>query len=341
MENNSLGDESMSSSGRLRGAVIGCGYFGRIQLQAWQAIPEVDIVAACDLNLERAKTAAPHAYVSASEMLGRESVDFVDIASPVDSHLELVRLCAAKGLPTICQKPMAPTWKEAVAMVEVAEAAGIPLMIHENWRWQPWYRKAKEIIERGDIGHPLGYWFRSRCRDGVGSAPYPKQTYFRRLRRFLIDEALVHYVDTARFLFGDIAAVFAQARRINPSILGEDQAILVLTHTNELIGTVDGHRFLDSDPDGPAVGEAGFEGEDGSIRILATGDIWNGAQRVWENRVTEGYRGDSVRAALHHYIDCLTSGATCESGGREYLKTFAVVDAVYRSIAEKRAISLI
>ena len=330
----------MSSSGRMRGAIIGCGYFGQIQLGAWRAIPEVDLIAACDLNLERAKAAAPHAYASAEEMLARESVDFVDIASPVDSHLELVRRCAARGLPTICQKPMAPSWNDAVAMVEAAERAGIFLMIHENWRWQPWYRKAKEIIDRGDIGHPLGYWFRSRCRDGIGPNPYPKQSYFRRLRRFLIDEALVHCVDTARFLFGDIATIYAEARRVNPLIVGEDQAILVLTHTSELIGTVDGHRFLDPEPDGPAMGEAGIEGDAGSIRILATGDIWRGTQRVWENRVVEGYRGDSVRATLRHFIDCLKNGKQCESGGREYLKTFAVVEAAYRSIAEKRAISL-
>ena len=330
----------MSSSSRIKGAIIGCGYFGQIHLGAWRAIPEVELIAACDLNLERAKTAAPHAYSNAEEMLDRESVDFVDIASPVASHLELVRLCSARGLPTSCQKPMAPSWNDAVAIVEAAEAAGIFLMIHENWRWQPWYRKAKEIIERGDIGHPLGYWFRTRCRDGIGPDPYPKQSYFRRLRRFLIDETLVHYIDTARFLFGDIATIYAEARQVNSAIVGEDQAILVLRHTNELIGTVDGHRFLNPEPDGPAVGEAGFEGEDGSIRILATGDIWHGNERVWENRVVEGYRGDSVRATLRHFLDCLKNGTTCESGARNYLKTFAAVEAAYRSIAEKRAIPL-
>src|SRR3974390_372886 len=104
-----MGDSTMHPSRRLKGAIIGCGYFGQIQLGAWRAIPEVELVAACDVNLERAKTAAPRAYASAVEMLDRESVDFVDIASRVGTHLELVRLCASRGLPTICQKPMAPT----------------------------------------------------------------------------------------------------------------------------------------------------------------------------------------------------------------------------------------
>ena len=48
------------------------------------------------------------------------------------------------------------------------DAAGVRLMIHENWRWQPWYRVAHEMIARGDIGPPIGYGFRFRRRDGLG-----------------------------------------------------------------------------------------------------------------------------------------------------------------------------
>jgi len=56
--------------------------------------------------------------------------------------------------------------------------------------------------------------------------------------------------------------------------------------------------------------------------------------------VTAGYRGDSVRATQAHFISCLASGAPFESGGREYLHTFAAVEAAYRSIAERREVAL-
>src|SRR5206468_9468551 len=110
-----------------------------------------------------------------------------------------------------------------------------------------------------------GYRFRTRRRDGAGPDPYPKQSYFRRIPRFLIDEMLVHLIDTARYIFGEITTIYAQARRINPAIVGEDQALLIVTHSNALLGTIDGHRFLDPQPDGPALGDACLEGDSGRL----------------------------------------------------------------------------
>ena len=59
------------------------------------------------------------------------------------------RLACQRGIPIICQKPIAPDWEGAIKIVNAAEAAGVRLMIHENWRWQPWYRVAHEMITRG------------------------------------------------------------------------------------------------------------------------------------------------------------------------------------------------
>lgn len=324
----------------LRGAIIGCGFFAERHIEAWRRIPDVDMVAAADLRLERAQKFANRAYRSAEEMLDREQPDFVDIVTRVETHLSLVRLALEKRIPIICQKPIAPDWDSAVEIVTAAESAGVPLMIHENWRWQAWYRVAHEMITRGDIGPPIGYGFRTRTRDGMGAEPYTKQPYFRQLRRLLIDEALVHHMDTARFLFGEIESVYAQASRRNPNVIAEDQAILVLSHEGAIHGWIDGHRFLDPDPDGPAMGDSFFEGELGAISIQATGDVYRNHVLAWKNDLTTGYRGDSVRATQAHFIACLKDGRSFESGGRQYLRTFAAVEAAYRSAAERRCVSL-
>ncbi|MEK7407130.1 MAG: Gfo/Idh/MocA family oxidoreductase, partial [Acidobacteriota bacterium] len=324
----------------LKGGLVGCGFFGQIQLEAWRRMPEAEIVAACDLDLERARRSAPRAYQSAEEMLDNERLDFVDIATTPETHLALVRLAAERRIPIICQKPMAPDWDQALAMVEAAEQAGVRLMIHENWRWQPWFRVVKQRIEHGDIGRPVGYSFRVRKNDGGGPAPYSHQPYFSRMPRLLIYETLVHQIDTARFLFGDIATVCAQARRINPVIAGEDQALILLTHQGGLHGAIDGHRFLDLAPDSPPLGDAVFEGDAGALDVTATGDVCRGATRLWVNDVRQGYRGDSVRATQQHFIACLASGAPFESEARDYLKTFGAVEAAYRSIAERRVVPM-
>ncbi len=324
----------------LKGAVIGCGYFAEHHMHAWRRIPEVEIVAAADVRLDRARRFASRAYGSAEEMLDREQLDFVDIATRAESHLPLVLLAVERRIPILCQKPIAPDWAGAVEIVGAAESAGVPLMIHENWRWQPWYRVAHEMMARGDIGPPIGYGFRLRTRDGLGDEPYAEQPYFRQERRFIIQQTLVHYIDTARFLFGEIDSVYAEASRRNPHIAAEDQAIVVLTHERGIHGWVDGHRFLDPNPDGPVMGDAFFEGELGAISILATGDVYRNKARVWKNDVTDGYRGDSVRATLAHFISCLTDGSPFESAGRPYLRTFAAVEAAYRSVVERRCVSL-
>ena len=322
----------------LRGGIVGCGFFGQIQLEAWRRISGVEIVAAADPDVDRARKATPRAYASAEEMLERERLDFVDIATRPEQHLDLVRLAAARRLPAICQKPIAPSWADAVALVEAAEQAGIRFMVHENWRWQPWFREVKRRVQEGAIGAPLAYHFRVRKNDGGGAAPYPHQPYFAQMPRLLIHETLVHHIDTARFLFGDVETVLARSRRINPAIAGEDQAILTMTHTGGLTGVVDGHRFSDPSPDGPVLGEAWFEGEAGALFVRGDGHVFAGADLVWRNEVTAGYRGDSVRATQQHFLDCLASGEPFESGGREYLKTFRVVEAAYQSAASGCAV---
>jgi predicted dehydrogenase len=274
-------------------------------------------------------------------MLAAEDLDFVDIVSRSSTHLDLISLAASRGVSIVCQKPLAPDWKTARRIVDVADSARVRLMVHDNWRWQPWYRAARKFIQEGYIGVPIAYRFRCRWSAGAGDEPYLKQEYFRDLHRLIIDEALVHHIDTARFLFGDIASVYAETRRLNSIIRGEDQAILTVRHANDMLGTIDGHSFLDQDDLGPTMDDVVFEGESGAIRISPLGEIWSANGKIWTADFSVGYRGDSVYATLAHFIACLDSGESFESEAREYLeKTFAVVEAAYLSAESKRRIEI-
>ncbi len=323
-----------------KGGMIGCGFFSQNHQEAWRRIPNVEIVAASDLSIERARAAAGRAYTSVEEMLKVEDLDFVDIVTRSSTHLELVTMAAERGLAIICQKPMAPDWETARRMVEVGESHGVRIMIHDNWRWQSWYRAAAAIIARGDIGTPLGYGFRVRLKDGMGDEPYPRQAYFRQLQRFMIDEVLVHHIDTARFLFGDIASVYAAGARRNSHILGEDHVILTLRHVSDPMGWIDGSSFLSHQDSARTLDEATFEGESGSIRVNGQGEIWSGDEKIWRDSGV-GYRGDSVYATQAHFIDCLETSRPFETGARDYLqKTFAVVEAAYSSMASHHAVEI-
>jgi predicted dehydrogenase len=327
----------------LRGAIAGCGFFGQIHLEGWRRVTGAAVVAACDADLSRAQSSAPHAFTSLEQMLDEIRPDFLDIATRPEWHLPMLRAAAERNIPVICQKPMAPSLPECLEMVAIAEQAAIPFMIHENWRWQPWYRQI--ALQKEALGRPITYTFRTRKRDGAGAEPYQVQPYFRQMPRLIIFETLVHHMDTARFLFGDLDTVFARYRRVNEHIAGEDPAIIVLTHTSALTGIVDGNRYLDLAPDSPPLGDAFFEFEEGALSVHAGGDIYlhrsgEPPRLTWKNDVTAGYRGDSVRATIQHFIDCLIARTPFETSGRDYLLTVGAVEAAYRSGETGQAIAI-
>ncbi|MBC8164710.1 MAG: Gfo/Idh/MocA family oxidoreductase [Bryobacteraceae bacterium] len=333
---------STSENTPLRGALIGCGFFGKIQAEAWGRVPGARIVAACDPQIDRARAVSPFAFADPEQMLAETDLDFVDIATRPDSHLRLVQLAVEHRLPAICQKPLANSIEDARAILRLSEASGVPVMVHENWRWQPWFREAQRLIGQGAIGEPLCYHFRIRQRDGWGPQAYPNQPYFRDMPRLHIHETLVHPIDTSRYFFGDVCSVFARVRRLNPSIAGEDRALLTMVHQGKVDGVIDGHRFLDPDPPGPAMGETVIEGYEGVLRISAAGEITINRCCVYPApEGLPGYKGDSARAVQLHFVECLRDGTSMESGVKDYWNTFAAADAAYASVAANAPVAVI
>jgi predicted dehydrogenase len=333
-----------------KGVLIGGGYFAQFQAEGWQRIPSAEIVAVADAAPGKAQAFAarfgiPRAYESMDEALDRERPDFVDIATRPDAHLELVRAAAGRGIHVICQKPMAPTWEDCLAMVEACEAAGVRLLMHENWRWQPWYRQVRRILDAGTLGTVFQMSARWRTGDGRGPQPYPTQPYFSEMPLLLVYETLVHVLDTFRYLGGELANVYCLNRRINPVLVGEDQSLIVVTFQSGVPGLIDANRISGPVPAPVAMNDLVIEGERGTLRMTPDGKLWlteyGQPERPHEYEVpTLGYKGDSVRATQEHLIDCLRSGLPSESDGRDYLKTVAAVFACYRSAETGRVVEL-
>jgi D-apiose dehydrogenase len=325
----------------LKGVMIGAGFFAKFHAEAWKRIAGVELVAVADPLPGRAAAFAAEfgiarAYTDTLSMLRLEKADFADIVTRPESHQELTGLAAQHCPAVICQKPMAPSLAACQAMVADCARRGVRLLIHENWRWQPWYREAKRLILQDRLGPVFHFGFRMRTGDGRGPAPYPVQPYFREMPRLLLYETVVHFLDTFRFLGGELESVFCQTSRINPAIHGEDYAMAQVSFSNGAMGIIDANRISGASPPEVAFGEFRIEGEQAMIRIAADGRLflteYGTPEALLPMAVTaEGYKGDSVKALQEHFAKCLVSGEVSESEGAGYLNTVMAVEACYRS----------
>lgn len=334
---------------RLRGMVIGCGFFARIQMADWLRLRDlVEIVAACDADEARARQfaadfAIPHAYTDAAAALDAEQPDFADIATRPESHLALVEVAARRGAHVLCQKPLTPTLAESERLVQAAEAAGVRLMVNENWRWQGWYRELKRRLDLGEIGAVQNVVWLHSMADGIREPLYPNQPYFRDYPRLLIYETLVHYLDCARYLFGNPATLRATIKRNNPVIRGEDEANIRLEYAGGPRVWIRGTRCGQVMENGAAMGRMRVDGSTGTIAMMGDGSLHRGTgalTRLDFEPPTLGYRGDSAYATQRHFAECLAGGAAFETSGREYLFTVRMVEAAYESAANRSTVRL-
>lgn len=325
----------------LKGALIGAGYFAGFQAEAWGRLPGASLAAVADAVPGRAREFAarwriPRAYDDAEAMLDEEKPDFVDVATRPEAHLALARLAARHGAHVICQKPLAPAWEDCVAMVRACQEAGVRLLVHENWRWQPWYREVRRLLDQGAFGRPYHVEFKMRTGDGRGPEPYPVQPYFREMPRLMIYETAVHFLDTFRFLLGEIRLLACRLDRINPGLRGEDYALVEILFECGAHGLIDANRISGPVPNPVTLGTFALEGERGMIRLSPDGRLWRTEYGREEAEhafpaSAQGYKGDSVWATQAHLVECLRQDRPAESEGREYLKTVAAVFACYRS----------
>ena len=255
---------------------------------------------------------------------------------------------SSRGISIICQKPLAPTLEESVSIVQRAKEGGVRFMAHENFRWQPWYREVKRVLSRGLIGDPTHLYFRMRTGDGWGQDAYlARQPFFRDYPRLLVYETAVHFIDTFRFLLGEVTLVFAKLRRLNPVIRGEDAGQILLSFESGATAIIDANRYNEAETPNPryTFGELRLDGTQGHLAMDADSSmrikpLGQDVRPVEYQRENLNFAGDCVYHLQRHFIDRMLDGESFESTGEDYLKTLAVVDAVYASAESGEAVRL-
>ena len=338
----------------LKVGVVGTGYFARFHLDAWHRIPGVSLVAVADTDTAKASTAAaevgnPDVFQSLEDMLGATKLDLIDIATPPVTHAALIARTVAAGVATVCQKPFCTSLSEAREVTGLAERAGVPLIVHENFRFQPWHGEIRRLLTAGAIGDLYQAQFRLRPGDGQGADAYlDRQPYFRTMQRFLVHETAIHHVDLFRFLFGEVRAVYADLRRINPAIVGEDAGLILFTMANGMRAVFDGNRCADHAAANRrlTMGEMIVEGSQGAIRLDGYGRLFlrkRGGNEESELRFEwsdTDFGGDCVYRLQRDAVESLSSGRPPQNEGKDYLRNLVIEEAIYASHEQRRTIDV-
>jgi len=338
---------------RLRVCTVGAGYFSRFHHEAWRRLERAELVAVCDSDRAKANAMAAEfevgqVYDDVAAMLDACAPDLLDLVTPPATHAGLVALASERGIDAVCQKPLAPTLAEARDLVRQADDAGIRLIVHENFRFQPWFREAARLLAVGAIGRPHNIAFRLRPGDGQGPDAYlARQPYFQQMERFLVHETGIHFIDTFRFLLGEIGAVFAWLRQLNPVIAGEDAGYILFRFASGAAGLFDGNRLNDhvSDDTRRTMGEMWIEGAGGILRLDGRGRLWlkphQGEERQHSYAFEErGFAGDCVHRLQSHVVEHLLDGRPIENEAAAYLRNVEIEEAVYRSAEEERWVTV-
>lgn len=335
---------------KLRFAVIGCGSFGARRAKA---VGEAGGRVACLVDLEEERVSRMASELGCdyatdySEVVKRNDVDCVIVATPNKFHVPITIAALGAGKHTICEKPLARNPKEARAMVDAARRNKVFLKTGSNLRYFSNVKKAKELIDKKAIGKPLfirgwiGHdgkkvlhaWNVNKDIAGGGT---------------MLDNG-AHILDLFRWFMGDFSDCFGYVRTLQMPIKVEDNGM-------GFFRTKDGRMAFIQSSWTEWSGYMYMEvyGSEGSIvidnrgeRVANTGKWLVTSQTILTtkegNRQVFDYSTEPPRSyelELRDFIDCVKKGRQPTASGHDGMKVIEMVTAIYESSKTGRMVKL-
>lgn len=340
---------------KVKVGIVGCGSNGGGHLAAYSKLPQVELVSACDLNLERAQHrqeefGISRVYTDYKEMFAKEKLDAISVSTWNNAHAPVAIAALESGINVLCEKPMALNAFDAEKMVKAAKKAGKLLMIGFVLRFSEKIEYAKQLVEQGKLGQiyyaKVGYlrrsgnpggWFSDRKRSGGGP---------------LIDLG-VHIIDAARYLMG------------SPKTLSVTGATYDLLGNRANVRGISKYSSMDRDlyNDVEDLATAFIRLEGGSTLTVETSWTQHIKKSVTYIELYGDKAGISVEPdfaiygeendylvdtepvidpsrydfqyifdqEISHFIDCVQTGSPCRNPAEDGLELMRILDATYQS----------
>lgn len=231
---------------KLKIGVIGAGRIGKVHTETIvQSIPEAEVIVIADVNAQAAESLAKRLGIPKYTndykcILNDPEVEAVLICSPTNTHAQYIVEAARAGKHIFCEKPIDLDLKNIENALEVVEECGVKLMVGFNRRFDPNFKKIKDMVVEGKIGEP--HIVKITSRD-----PAPPPAEYIAVSGGMFLDMTIHDFDMARYIAGsEVEEVFVSAGVLVDKKIGEagdvDTAVITLKFANNAIGVIDNSR---------------------------------------------------------------------------------------------------
>jgi UDP-N-acetyl-2-amino-2-deoxyglucuronate dehydrogenase len=336
----------------VRVALVGCGRIAGNHFEALQKIDGLQLVAVCDSDAERARSAGEAQgvpwFTSYEKMLQSVESDAVAICTPSGLHPQHGVLAARAGRHVITEKPMAISLAAADELVQACDTAGVQLFVVKQNRLNPPVQLLKRAIDKGRFGriylaNTTVRW--TRPQDYYDQAPW-RGTWEFDGGAFMNQAS--HYVDLIQWLIGPVESVMAKTATLARRIEAEDTGIAVLRFRNGALGTIEVTmltypRNLE--------GSITVLGENGSVKIGGTAvnkvETWQFADYDDDDKLVEAAAtnppnvyGFGHETYYRNVLKVLRGDAIPDTDGRAGRKSLELILGIYESAKTGRDVPL-
>lgn len=280
-----------------------------------------------------------------------QAIDLVVVATPNNSHLSLGLAAIQAGLPVVIDKPFAPTSADASQLIEAASAAGVPLTVFQNRRWDSDFRTLQALLAAGALGEIVRFESRyERYRPTVNVQAWRERAAPDEAGGLLFDLG-AHLIDQALHLLGNPVTIYAESDARRPGAQVDDDTFVALRFANgavahlwmsvlvrqnaprfRVVGTQGLYEKYGLDPQEDMLRVGGRPGDEGWGQEPESiwGHLYTDAGAVSVAGVARSLPG-SYETFYLMVRDALRSGGPLPVDARDALKTIQVIEAARAS----------
>ena len=329
----------------LKVGVIGFGQMGQIHAGIYNKLPGVDLVAVCEFNDERRAEAEKEyscqTYKNYKDLLENPEIDAVSIVLPDNMHREAVEIAVANKKHILLEKPLAKELADGEAMYEILKDYDKVFSLGFLLRFDPRFNMIKQRLDAGELGDIIHMYCR-RNSPIVGPRRYIGASD-------LSMHVMIHDIDYVNWFMGcKPVKVFAKARSVLLKEYGMDDVIYALvTYENGAVACLEACWVLPEnsptiiDDKVELVGTKGVayvDACDNGVRFVTGSGVLYPDSRHWYN--CNGAPSGDLSEEIMAFIGNILSGTKSIITPEDALNTLRVVDAIERSIAEGKEVSL-